>query len=94
MQTLATTGLIGLLATILALVVMPLYVFMKSTTYKTRTVSLGGVILITSYAVFGLSETWILRAPVVAIFLVYLVVLMASLQEMRQKEEQDRVEYI
>lgn len=78
-QTLATTGLIGFLAFIMATIIMPLR-FLSGSTDRINSKKLAGVIVIVSFAVFGLTWSWIMRAPFIAIYLIYISVIMSSLK--------------
>lgn len=80
MQSLATTGAIGFVVMCSALFVLPFRLF-----YMTRlkgdginVVSLSGIVVLIAFAVFGLTESWILRAPMVSVFLIYIVTLMCA----------------
>ncbi len=78
-QTLATTGLIGFLAFIMATIIMPLR-FLSGSRDRINSKKLAGVIVIVSFAVFGLTWSWIMRSPFIAIYLIYISVLMSSLK--------------
>jgi O-antigen ligase len=77
-QTLSTTGLIGFVASLFALILLPLRLFM-SRENRSHPLALAGTVLVVSYALFGLSESWILRAPVVSLYMVYMVILASSM---------------
>lgn len=77
MQALVGAGVIGFVALLFALIIMPVIIFVRRS-FSARNYSLMGMILIISYAVFGLSESWMLRAPVVSIYLVYIVSLLSA----------------
>ena len=51
---------------------------------KLTPAGLGGLMAIVAYAVFGLTESWILRAPVVSIYLIYLVTLSAAVSRISE----------
>lgn len=74
-QALATTGTVGFLVLCFALVIQPFRVFYHASREKLTPEKLGGLVVIVAYAVFGLTESWILRAPVVSIYLIYLTTL-------------------
>lgn len=80
-QALATTGTVGFLVLCFALVIQPFRVFYQASSEKLTPASLGGLMLIVAYAVFGLTESWILRSPVVAIYLIYLVTLSTEMSK-------------
>jgi hypothetical protein len=37
--------------------------------------SVSGMVMLTSFAVFGLAESWILRSPAISVYLLYFVTL-------------------
>ena len=74
-QALATTGLVGFLILCFALVIQPFRLFYHASREKLTPASLGGLIMIMAYVVFGLTATWNLRAPELSVFLVYLITL-------------------
>ena len=75
LQALATTGTVGFLILCFVLVIQPFRIFYHASRDKLTPANLGGLMVITAFSVFGLTESWILRAPVVSIYLVYLVTL-------------------
>lgn len=77
-QSLATTGLVGFLALIFSLVILPYLFFSKMRDQQSRVVGLMGMYFIISFAIFGLTEAWILRAPFMSMFLAYYVSLSSS----------------
>jgi len=83
LQALASTGLIGFLALLLALVILPLWYFSG---YIKNGDKFGyyGFMVISAYTVFGLTESWVLRAPAVSIYIVYFIVILLAC---RYKEE-------
>lgn len=78
-QALASTGVLGFIALLYALVISPLALF-RRTDKKTMQWAIMGAVLVLSYAVFGLSESWILRAPAVSIYITYTIVLATRLK--------------
>jgi O-antigen ligase len=76
-QALVSTGALGLAALFYALVISPLVLF-KNTDKEVWQWSIMGAVLVSSYVVFGLSESWILRAPAVSIYLAYLILLVIN----------------
>lgn len=78
-QALAGSGLIGLLALILVLLIMPLRLFFDSENSDDEG-RLAGFIIIVSFAVYGLSESWTLRLSAVSVFLVYIIVVAAHMR--------------
>jgi O-antigen ligase len=75
MQALVGTGIIGFVILCYALVIAPLRLFFADHGLLTMW-GMMGAILTVSYSVFGLSESWILRAPAVSIYLAYMITLM------------------
>ncbi len=86
LQALATTGTFGFLILCFALVIQPFRVFYQASRDKLTPANLGGLTVIMAYAIFGLTESWILRAPVVSIYLVYLVVLSVTVSKSQVNE--------
>ena len=74
-QALATTGTIGFVILCFALVFHPFRIFYRTLCEKLTPASLSGVMVVIAYAVFGLTESWMLRSPVIAMFLIYLITL-------------------
>ena len=78
LQSLVTTGLIGFLALCAGLVLLPLRLFMQAGHREFYAARVGGILVIAAFAVFGLTESWILRAPMISLYLVYLITLSAT----------------
>ncbi len=85
-QALATTGTVGFLILCFALVIQPFRIFYQNSSKKLTPAKLGGLMVIVAYAVFGLTESWILRAPVVSMYLVYLITLSTTVSRERVSE--------
>jgi O-antigen ligase len=75
LQALVTTGMFGFLVLCFSLIILPFWLFYRANRGRINVAALGGMITITAFAIFGLSESWILRSPVVAVYLLYFVVL-------------------
>jgi O-antigen ligase len=75
LQALATTGTVGFLILCFALLIQPARVFYRASPGRLTPAKLAGLMVIVAYAVFGLTESWILRAPAVSMFLIYLITL-------------------
>jgi len=76
-QALVGTGIVGFLIFLFAVIVMPLkVVFSKIGNDKES--QLFGFIVICSFAVFGLTESWTLRLPPVSVYLVYVTVMLGN----------------
>lgn len=84
LQALATTGTVGFLALCFALVIQPLRLFYRAPGEKPTPARLGGIMLVLAYAVFGLTESWILRAPVISMFLIYLITLSVTVSKSKE----------
>ena len=78
MQALVGTGLIGLAALLLAVFVFPLLAVLDNSKAGGES-RLAGIVLLLTFAIFGLSESWTLRLPPVTVYLVYLLVTVSSL---------------
>lgn len=72
-QSLADLGIVGLAALLFVVVIMPLRLLLYKE-YDTEEGRLIWLIILISYAIFGFSESWTLRSPAVAVFLVYVIV--------------------
>ncbi|MDT8451877.1 MAG: O-antigen ligase family protein [Gammaproteobacteria bacterium] len=83
LQALATTGTVGFLVLCFALVIQPLRLFYRTPGEKPTPARLGGIMLVLAYAVFGLTESWILRAPVISVFLIYLITLSVTVSKLQ-----------
>ena len=75
LQALATTGTVGFLILFFSLIFQPIRIFYQSSREKLTSANTAGLVVIVAYAVFGLTESWILRAPVVSMYLLYLITL-------------------
>jgi len=84
-QALVGSGLIGLLALILVLLIAPLRLFFDQVN-KDEAGRLAGIITIISFAIYGLSESWTLRLPAISIFLVYIVIIASHLKTVGSKK--------
>jgi O-antigen ligase len=76
---LAETGAVGFMAMIAALLVLPWLIFRRVSADREDVIRLSGQILILSFAIFGLTASWVLRAPLVAIYLAYLMAFASSI---------------
>ncbi len=74
MQALVGTGIIGFVALCYALVIAPLRLFCADRGLL-RMWGMMGATVIVSYSVFGLSESWMLRAPAISVFIAYVIAL-------------------
>jgi len=80
-QALATTGTIGFVMLGFALVVLPFWLFYLANKEKVNVAAVSGMVAITAFAVFGLTESWMLRSPVIAVYVVYFVTLATSVRK-------------
>ena len=78
LQALSTTGVIGFLVLCFALFIQPLRIFYRQFYEHVTLAKLGGMMVIVAFAIFGLTESWILRAPVISVYLIYLITLSAT----------------
>jgi len=87
---LATTGLVGFLGLVLLVFWLPFRFFIRvwrnASSAELKCYSLAGIILITSFIVFGLTEAWLTRNPLVRTYLIILVLLMSSIMSSNMKE--------
>lgn len=72
-QSLADLGIVGLAALLFVIIIMPLRLLFYEK-YINEEGRLVWFIILISYAIFGISESWTLRSPAVAVFLVYVIV--------------------
>ncbi len=82
LQSLVNTGVVGLVVICFALFILPFRLFYKEFEINVSAEAAAGMVMITAFAVFGLSESWILRAPVLSIYLVYLMTLASTVSRM------------
>lgn len=74
-QALATTGIVGIVILCFALFILPFRLFYKSYRSGENISSLSGMVMLSAFIVFGLTESWTLRAPMVSVYLLYFVAL-------------------
>jgi O-antigen ligase len=81
MEFLATTGVLGLVALIIAIVAVPVRYFMRrwrlAASKDERAFALGGLMVPVCFSIFGLGQTWTAHQPAITAFALVLVVLMA-----------------
>lgn len=78
-QALVGSGVIGLMALIVSTVVIPIKLLFLGSAHDEEG-RIVGIITVTSFFVFGLSESWTLRLSVISIFLVYVIVVVSHIQ--------------
>lgn len=80
---LATAGLVGFLTMIIFILWMPYRMFLKHWQNETdpylRFYALAGMTTILAFAVFGLTEEWLGRNPLVRTYLMFILVFMTSI---------------
>ena len=84
-QALVGTGLIGISALIFVTFIMPLRLFFKLGGAD-RKEYLTGFITVISFAIFGISESWLLRLSITSVFLVYIIVIASHMSIVRKKK--------
>lgn len=77
-QSLVNAGLIGFMAMLFAIFLMPLKV-VGGAIDKNPAVSLLGVFFILLFATLGFSESWTSRLPVVSVYIIYFIVIFSNL---------------
>jgi O-antigen ligase len=82
-QALVDSGIVGLMALLFAVIIMPLKVFLGNPDKEGRLV---GIITVVSFAVFGMSESWTLRSSSISMFLVYIVVITSHMHVVQSKK--------
>lgn len=82
LDALATTGLLGLSALVVAFFIVPVRIFLyfgfESTVKKADLPVLAGLTHLICFAVFGLTEGWLARSPMVSVFIFGLLVFVSS----------------
>lgn len=86
-QALVGAGILGLIAMLLAVIVMPMIVLLNRH-ITDREGRLAGIIIIVSFAIYGFSESWTLRLSAISIFLVFIVVIVSHLSIVRSQKKQ------
>jgi len=86
LQALVGSGLMGLLALLVVILLLPIRVFVSMRGVD-KGASYAGILMVASYAIFGLTESWTLRLPAVSVFLVYLVVIVSHLHVSRLNKD-------
>ena len=77
-QALVNTGLFGIFVLLFSIFFQPVRL-LYSSRYNNRTTSLSGLTVLLLFAVVGLSESWILRLPMVSVYIIYILVIASSL---------------
>lgn len=81
LEHLAMTGVVGFVSVVIGLLVLPLRFFYKKLKQEKNINSVaGGIIVITSFAIFGLTEYWIGRNILLSTYLLTLAVYMSKVQ--------------
>ena len=79
LQVLASNGLVGILIFLPTFIILPLVYIRKAANDSKRLETVSALVLIVSVSIFGLTESWIVRSPFIAIFAVYFTVLFTSI---------------
>jgi O-antigen ligase len=79
LQVLASNGMVGILIFLPTLIIFPLIYIRKAAKDSNRLECLSALVLIVSVSIFGLTESWIVRSPFIAIFAVYFSVLFTGI---------------
>jgi len=87
LHVLASNGIVGLLVFVVAFIILPLSYLYKIRGKSNQLERSSGIILIVAVMIFGLTETWILRSPFIAIFAIYLVALFVPAGEKWRNDE-------
>ncbi len=79
---LSMTGILGFFSMLLAVLVLPFRYFyghwLSCTDSEQRFAALAGMTLVVSFAVFGLTESWLSRSPFVSPYVLSLLILMSG----------------
>lgn len=75
LQALASTGVVGLLVFIPVFIIFPLFFLYRVQDSNRQLERLSGLVLIVAVLIFGLTESWTLRSPFIAIYVIYMVVI-------------------
>jgi len=94
LQALASTGIIGLLVFIPVFIIFPLFFLYRVQDSNRQLERLSGLILIVAVSIFGLTESWTLRSPFIAIYVIYLVVIFTQAGKEFRNAEKQPVTYI
>lgn len=76
LQALVGSGVVGFIALLLVLIIMPVRLFLDKNRFN-KEGCIAGLITVISFSIYGLSESWTLRLATVSVFLVYIVVIAA-----------------
>jgi O-antigen ligase len=86
---LATTGILGFLGLLIFIFGYPLMLFLRAwnraSTSEQKLYALSGIVIISGFAVFGLTESWISRNPLVRSYLIMLLFCFHPLSEITKK---------
>jgi O-antigen ligase len=80
---LATTGLLGFLSMVACLFVVPAAIFMQSLSAQgmRRLSATAGLVFLACFAVFGLTECWLYRSPMLISYIVCLLIFIGGCAE-------------
>lgn len=91
---LGTTGLTGLTAMIIAVLFLPFRYFYRKwrlSTGENRRSAVCGMILIFSFFVFGLTESWLSRSPFVSVYVVGLFAFFSTYLRPGWNEREEKI---
>ena len=94
LQALASTGIVGLLVFIPVFIIFPLLYLYRVNDSGRQLEKLSGLVLIVSVLIFGLTESWTLRSPFIAIYVIYLVVIFTQAGKEFRNADKQPVTYI
>lgn len=90
---LATTGLVGFLGLIILVFLLPFMFFIKiwcsTNSAELKCYSLSGIVLVTSFIVFGLTEAWLSRNPLVRTYLLIMVFLISNIMILNKEVDKN-----
>ena len=78
MQSLVNAGLLGLIAMLLAIFILPMKIILQSRAEYPAS-SLAGFVFFFFFFTIGLSESWTLRLPTVSVYIIFLVVIISNI---------------
>ena len=78
MQSLVNAGILGFIAMVFAIIVMPLMIVLQSS-LKYSTMPLVGLVVVGLFSILGLGESWTLRLPTVSVYILFMIVVISSI---------------
>lgn len=82
---LGTTGLLGFISCVFALFILPSWIFLKHSRsrHSNNAVAITGLLLVVSFAAFGLTQNWLGRSSITSVYMMMLALLLAQLHRPR-----------